>query len=60
MTSPPEPASGGPRPAATWKDRALVVGFWTWAIVLVVATLAQLFHWKGALEYLDVKNWFSR
>jgi hypothetical protein len=49
-----------PGPATTTKDRLLLVGFWTWAVVLVVATLAQLFGWKGVLDVLDVKRWFSR
>jgi hypothetical protein len=38
----------------------LLVVFWLWAAVLVVATLAQLFGWSGVLDALDVKRWFAR
>jgi len=48
-----------PGPAATTRDRMLLVAFWTWAAVLVLATMAQLFGWKGVLDVLDVKRWFS-
>jgi len=48
------------KPAVTTKDKVLVAAFWAWAAVLVVATLAQLFHWKGVTEALDVKRWFQR
>ena len=46
--------------APTKRDRLLLVFFWTWAVLLVVATLAQLFHWEGVLNALDVKRWFAR
>jgi len=39
-------------------DRVLVVVFWGWACLLLVATLAQLFGWDGVLDVLDVKRWF--
>jgi hypothetical protein len=55
----PSPAAGG-RPATTTRDRVLLVVFWAWAVVLVVATLAHLLHWQGVLDALDVKRWFSR
>lgn len=55
----PEPPSAEP-PRATAKDRLLLVFFWAWAGVLVVATLGQLFHWSAVTSALDVKNWFSR
>ncbi len=48
------------KPATTRRDRVLVVAFWAWAALLVVATLAQLFGWKGVQEALDVKRWFQR
>ena len=60
MSEPSEPSASDPRPATTTRDRVLVAAFWAWAVVLVVATLAQLFKWKGVLDILDVKNWFSR
>jgi hypothetical protein len=49
-----------PKPAATTRDRVLLFAFWAWAAVLVLATLAQLFGWKGVTEALDVKRWFAR
>ena len=59
MSESPEPAAA-PRPPATLRDRLLLGAFWTWAALLVLLTLAQLFGWKGVLDVLDVKNWFSR
>jgi hypothetical protein len=58
MSDPTEPAS---QPAATTsRDRVLLVVFWAWAAVLVVATIAQLFRIEPVLDVLDVKNWFAR
>ncbi len=42
------------------RDTLLVFAFWTWAAVLLLATLAQLFGWDGVLDVLDVKRWFAR
>ena len=44
----------------TLGDRLLVAGFWTWAALLLVVTLAHLFGWDGVLDALDVKRWFGR
>jgi hypothetical protein len=41
-------------------DRVLVVVFWVWAALLLLATLAQLLGWEGVLDALDVKRWFAR
>ena len=41
-------------------DRLLLIGFWVWAGLLVVATVAQLAGWQGVLDLLDVKRWFAR
>jgi len=46
--------------AATTRDRVLLVVFWAWAAILVVATLAQLCGWDGLLDALDVKRWFAK
>ena len=59
MTEPNDPVTE-PRPATTTRDRVLLVAFWCWAAVLVLATLAQLFHWQGVLDLVDVKRWFAR
>ena len=59
MTEPNDP-SAEPRAATTTRDRLLLAGFWTWACVLVLATLAQLFGWQGVLDLVDVKRWFAR
>jgi len=55
--SPPADAAAADAPSAG--DRALVVVFWVWAGLLLVATLAQLFGWEGVLDVLDVKRWFA-
>ena len=66
MSDTPESATNASPPVADAKrtpqprDRILLVVFWAWALVLVVATLAQLFGWQGVLDVLDVKRWFSR
>ena len=52
------PADAPPRP--TTGDHVLLVVFWVWAAVLLVAALAQLFGWEGVLDALDVKRWFAR
>ena len=53
-------AAGSPDDTApTRGDRVLVVVFWAWAAVLLVATAAQLFGWEGVLDVLDVKRWFA-
>lgn len=57
MSDPNEPASP---PAASPRDRLLLVAFWAWALVLVVATVAQLFRIEPLLDVLDVKRWFAR
>ncbi len=55
-----QPNAEGDAPAApTRGDRALVIVFWLWAALLLVATLAQLFGWDGVLDVLDVKRWFA-
>ena len=59
MTEPNDPAAET-RPATTTRDRVLLVVFWAWAAVLVLATLAQLFHWQAVLDVVDVKRWFAR
>jgi len=41
-------------------SRVLLVVFWIWAGLLVVATIAQLFGLDGVLDVLDVKRWFAR
>jgi hypothetical protein len=41
-------------------DRVLLFAFWAWAVVLVIATIATVFHLQGVLDVLDVKRWFSR
>jgi hypothetical protein len=55
-----EPAGPETTPTPRRGDRALLVLFWTWAAVLVVATIAQLFRIEPILDVLDVKNWFAR
>ena len=58
-TETPTGAAGGDAMIeASRGDRILVVVFWVWAGLLLVATLAQLFGWEGALDVLDVKRWF--
>ena len=52
-------AQDGPAKATT-RDRVLLVVFWAWAAVLLVATLATLFGWDGVLAWLDVKRWFAK
>jgi hypothetical protein len=52
------PPPDGPA-LATPGDRALLVVLWAWAVVLVAATLAQVFGWEGLLDALDAKRWFS-
>src|SRR5438045_1101602 len=44
------------KPAVTTKDKILVAAFWAWAVLLVVAPLAQLFHWKGVMGVFDVRR----
>ena len=39
--------------------RLLLVVFWVWAALLLVATIAQLFGLDGILDVLDVKRWFA-
>ena len=51
-------AGGDAMTEASRGDRILVVVFWVWAGLLLVATLAQLFGWEGVLDVLDVKRWF--
>jgi hypothetical protein len=61
--APPRPDSAPPNdgPAhATTRDRVLLAVFWIWAVLLLVATLAQLFGWEGLLDALDAKRWFAR
>jgi hypothetical protein len=60
MSEPAPSAAPEPQPATTTRDRVLLVAFWAWAVLLVVATLAQLLDWQGVKEFLDVKNWFAR
>jgi hypothetical protein len=60
MTQPTDPVASSAHAAPTLRDRALLVGFWLWAVTLFVATLAQLFHWSAVLDALDVKRWFAR
>lgn len=57
MSDPNEPASP---PAANPRDRVLLVFFWAWAAILVVATIGQLFRIEPILDVLDVKRWFAR
>ena len=45
--------------SSSW-DRVLVGVFWLWAVLLLVATIAQLMGWEGVLDVLDVKRWFAR
>lgn len=58
MSDPKEPAS--PPAATAPRDRVLLAVFWAWALVLVVATIAQLFRIEPLLDLLDVKRWFAR
>ena len=44
----------------TTGDRALLAAFWVWAVLLLVATVAQLAGWQGVLDVLDVKRWFAQ
>ncbi len=60
MSEQPEPSASGPAAPTSKRDRVLLVAFWAWAVLLVVATLAQLFRWQGVLDAVDVKNWFAR
>ena len=59
-TEPTVPAAEPAAAAPTRRDRLLLVLFWVWAGILVVATLAQLFRWEAVLDALDVKRWFAR
>ena len=52
--TPDEAAAPGPG------DRVLLVVFWAWAALLLLATLAQLFGWESVIDLLDVKRWFAR
>lgn len=55
-TEPPADASA----TISTGDRLLLIAFWAWAGLLVVATIAQLAGWQGVLDLLDVKRWFAR
>ena len=57
--APSQATTDGPA-AATGRDKLLLVVFWAWAAVLLVATLAQLFGWDGILDALDAKRWSAR
>lgn len=54
---------GAPAPASSTPaagDRVLLVVFWVWAGLLLVAAVSQLAGWDGVLDLLDVKRWFAR
>jgi hypothetical protein len=53
------PTGDGPA-YATRRDKVLLVVFWAWAAILLVATVAQLAGWDAVLDALDAKRWFSR
>ena len=56
-----EPAESAPDAAGEDRaSRVLLIVFWLWAGLLVVATIAQLFGLDGVLDVLDVKRWFAR
>ena len=55
-----DPAAHDGPAAATSRDKVLVVLFWAWALILLAATLAQLFGWEGLLDAMDVKRWFAK
>ncbi len=60
MSDPEAPAADEPAAEPGTGDRVLVVAFWGWAAVLLVATIAQLFEIEPVLDALDVKRWFAR
>lgn len=58
--STPSEAPAASSPTVSTGDRLLLIAFWVWAGLLVVATVAQLAGWQGVLDLLDVKRWFAR
>ena len=58
-TAPGAPRASVPQVAPTRGDKLLVGVFWVWAVLLLLATLAQLFGWERVLDVLDVKRWFA-
>lgn len=54
------PATADGPALATRRDKVLLVVYWAWAALLLVATVAQLAGWEGVLDALDAKRWFSR
>ncbi len=56
-----EPVGAAPDPDTEGRaSQVLLIVFWVWAGLLVVATVAQLFGFDGVLDVLDVKRWFAR
>ena len=55
-----EPAAAEPADPDEGRGKILLVVFWAWAALLLVAAVAQLLGLESVLDVLDVKRWFAR